>query len=358
LFKPFDETTECGQLGWYDEQTLDVEAVHAMAPGANIMYVGAQDCGDGLDTAINWIVQTDAASIVSDSWGMDGEDGLGTEYAVESKMFLQAKAEGIGFYFSSGDNGDNKLLQKTATAQPDYPASDANVTAVGGTSLGINANGSYGFETGWGTDVDKVNFGTTPATYASAVPGTFKFGAGGGTSKLVPQPSYQVGAVPDSLAQVNGSLRMRVVPDVAAVADPYTGFAVGETVNGIFTVDPFGGTSLACPLFAGLQALASQGRSVPIGFANPLLYSLPKAAFHDVTAPAHDIALASTDGSEIVTLGRDSSLTTTSGFDNITGRGSPIGPVLIVDESPHAWPKLPVAPPSTRHSIVAAVAAF
>ena len=347
LFPPYDLTgvNDCDQTGWYGEQTLDVEAVHAMAPAANVLYVGAKDCADGLDSAINWVVQNHAASIVSDSWGSAGEDGLGSEFVSEAKLFLQAKAEGIGFYFSSGDDGDNQVVGNTSQPEPDYPASDANVTSVGGTSLSVNSNGTYGFETGWGTDRALVNFGTTPATYSGSLPGTFVFGAGGGTSTLVQQPSYQSGVVPDGLAQANGSTRMRVVPDVSAVADPYTGFAVGQTVNKVFGIDSYGGTSLACPLFVGLQALASQGRGISIGFANPLLYSLPASAFHDVVNPASTSALAWPDGSELITLGQDTSLQTTAGFDDVTGRGSPVGAVLIAGESHKSRLGSPVSAP-------------
>ena len=88
---------------------------------------------------------------------------------------------------------------------------------------------------------------------------------------------------------------MRVVPDVAAVGDPETGLAI--VFQG--AVEVIGGTSLACPVFAGIQALASQHRRFPIGFANPLLYvlGLGRHVFHDVTAPAQPTAMMTQSGS-------------------------------------------------------------
>ncbi len=273
-FTPFSEQSACGgEAGWNTEESLDVEAVHAMAPGANVHYVGAANCDAGIDDALNYVVENHVADIVSDSFGSTGEDNLGSELTTEHAIFVAAAAEGIGFYFSSGDDGDNVTLNKTLKAEPDYPASDPYVTGVGGTSLAITSSSSYQFETSWGDDVDPISGGRLTYT----MPGPFYYGAGGGVSALYSQPSYQAGIVPSSLAKGK-----RVVPDIAADADPATGFLI-EYDGDLYT---YGGTSLACPLIAGLQAVVSQGRIVPIGFANPALYALNGNAFHDVTAPA------------------------------------------------------------------------
>ena len=89
------------------------------------------------------MIQNHVANIVSNSYGFAGEDGLGDEVNVEHSMFIQAAAEGIGFYYSSGDDGDNFVFGNTARPEPDFPSSDPLVTAVGGTTLGLNANGNY-----------------------------------------------------------------------------------------------------------------------------------------------------------------------------------------------------------------------
>jgi subtilase family serine protease len=326
VFKPFGLQAECGgEEGWNGEETLDVEAVHSLAPGAKIHYVGARDCDQGIAEAINYVVQHKAADIVSNSYGNRGEDIPAAEIAKEHAMLVQAAAEGIGFYFSSGDSGDEVTLGNTPSAQPDYPASDPFATAVGGTSLGIDAAGQYQFETGWGTDVDRVDYTKTPPVYTEPVPGSFFFGAGGGTSTLFPQPSYQRGKVPAALSRQFGGAPARVVPDVAAIADPFTGFVIGETLGGQFRLDSIGGTSLACPVFAAIQAVASTGRRTPIGFANPLLYGLKSSVYHDVVPSRVPVAVATPSGSALVTFDRDSTLATLFGYDNVTGLGSPRG---------------------------------
>jgi subtilase family serine protease len=333
VFTPFQMQDECGgEAGWNGEQTLDVEAVHSLAPKAKIHYVGARDCDQGIDEAINYVVQNKAADIVSNSYGNLGEDIPASEIAKEHAMFVQAAAEGIGFYFSSGDSGDEVTLGNTLSAQPDYPASDAMVTAVGGTSLGVDAANQYQFETGWGTDRALVDYSGTVATYTTPPPGTFRYGAGGGTSTVFGQPSYQKGKVPSSLSRQYGGAPMRVSPDVAAVADPYTGFAIGQTVGGQFQLSTIGGTSLACPVFAAIQALASTGRQTAIGFANPLLYGLKSSVYHDVVPDRVPTAVATPTGSALITFDHDSTLATTFGYDNVTGLGSPRGTALLAGE--------------------------
>jgi subtilase family serine protease len=330
-FPPFGLQDECGgEAGWNTEESLDVEAVHALAPGANIHYIGASDCDTGIDTAVNYVIQNHVADIVSNSYGFVGEDGLGGEVALEDSMYVQAATEGIGFYFSSGDEGDNAVAGGTPHPEPDFPASDPWVTGVGGTSLAVKASGAYDFETAWGDYLDSVNFSTSPSSYSKPLPGEFWAGGGGGVSRLFGQPNYQRLDVPTSLAELNGSTPMRVVPDVAAVADPETGFLI--RFDG--TDYQYGGTSLACPVFAGIQALVSQGRRHPLGFANPSLYliGLAQGMFHDVKAPRSTLALMTTSGGTLVTLAKDTSLTSTRGYDDTTGLGTPNGLAYLLAE--------------------------
>jgi subtilase family serine protease len=329
----------CGASGWYGEQTLDLEAVHAMAPAANLTYVGAASCGDAdLVDALNKINDGHLADIVSDSWG---EPELASDPAMDpvyNKVFMTGALEGIGYYFSSGDGGDEKAA--TGAKQTDMPASLAWVTAVGGTALAVGAEGQYLFETGWGTD--KALLAPSGTSWAS-LPGTFLAGAGGGTSSRVAQPSYQAPVVPSSLSLISGSAH-RVVPDIAAVADSSTGFLVGQTQtfpSGTTAYSEYrvGGTSLAAPVIAGIQALAQQEAGGPLGFANPAIYDrYGTQALHDVTDHPYGkkVELAevrldygnSVDAStgtvtSLRTLGHDSSLQATPGYDDVTGVGSP-----------------------------------
>jgi subtilase family serine protease len=329
-----------GAVGWHVEQTLDVEAMHGVAPGVHIAFFGAANCDTAIDTELNRIVQTQAARIVSNSFGFAGEGGLGSEVALERSIFVQGALEGIGFYFSTGDWGDNTPLGDPV-AEADYPATDPMATAVGGTSLALNRSRHYKFETDWGNLVDPVNFKVTPARYQVPLPGVFGGAGGGGASRLFIQPLYQNGVVPVGLAtQHGGSTPMRVTPDVATVGDPETGYlicfdtprsAAGGRCPDSATF-PIGGTSLSCPVFAAIQALASQGRVNPIGFANPALYTMPEAAFHDVrpsNAPAHPLAMVTDSGKTLITMATNTSLTDAPGFDDTTGLGTPRGRTFL-----------------------------
>jgi subtilase family serine protease len=328
---------KCDQLGWYGEETLDVEAVHAMAPGAHILYVGGADCLDPtLDVALNAVVAHGWAQIVSNSYGDIGEEVPADEVAAFQEIAIQAATEGIGLYFSSGDDGDE--TDNLPHPEADFSASSDWVTAVGGTSLGVDANNQVALQTGWETGKSTL-VGTD---YTPPAPGAFLYGSGGGRSMLFKQPAYQAGVVPDSLSvPANGGQAMRVVPDISMDGDPNTGMLVGQTQkfpDGVY-YDQYriGGTSLASPLFAGVMALADdlQG-GPPHGFINPALYKLYRtSAITDVQhANAADVRvdfINGTDGKKgTVTSVRTFdfgglSIHTMPGYDNTTGLGVPNG---------------------------------
>ncbi|WP_353942201.1 S53 family peptidase [Streptomyces sp. HUAS MG91] len=338
LPKNYTKTEECGASGWYGEETLDVEAVHALAPQADITYVGAASCyDDDLLDSLQKVVDKHLADIVSNSWG-DIEANQTPELATAYDQVFQLGAiQGIGFYFSSGDNGDE--VANTGTKQVDTPANSAWVTAVGGTSLAVGKHEKYQFETGWGTL--KANLSDDGKSW-TGFPGAYTSGAGGGTSKTVAQPFYQKGVVPKSLSSANGG-NNRVVPDISAVADPNTGFLVGQTQtlpDGSLGYDEYriGGTSLAAPVIAGVQALAQQTRGGrAIGFANPAIYDhYGSKIYHDVTdkPTGKDLAVARVDFANgfdaadglltsVRSLGKDASLKAVRGYDDVTGVGSP-----------------------------------
>ncbi|MFI5063864.1 MAG: protease pro-enzyme activation domain-containing protein [Streptosporangiales bacterium] len=291
---------QCDASGWYGEQTLDVESVHGMAPDANVRFVAARSCQDSdLLAALREIVQKNLASIVSDSWGEPAASATLT--AAFDTTFETGAAQGIGFFFSSGDSGYEGPGEDPGGStqdQVDYPTSSPYVTSVGGTSLAIGKYNGYRWETSWGTIIDPLAKGgkkwqyTPPGPYPAGYDGS----SGGGVSTVYPQPSYQASVVPTSLSEsVPGggttTTPMRVVPDVSALADPSTGILVGQTTlqpNGktyAFSLSRIGGTSVACPVFAGIQADAQQaaghGR---LGFANYAIYQrYGSNAFHDVT---------------------------------------------------------------------------
>jgi len=293
--------TECDASGWYGEQTLDVESVHGMAPDATVRYVGARSCDDAdLLAAEGAIVTSNLASIVSNSWGEPSVDAT-LAYAFDYTFELGA-LEGIGFFFSSGDNGYEGPGEDPGGStqdQVDYPTSSPYVTSVGGTSLAIGKHKNYQWETSWGTIIDPLVHTSKGSHWEYTPPGPYPAGydgsSGGGVSTVYPQPSYQAGVVPTSLAESlpgggTSSTPLRVVPDVSALADPSTGILVGQTTlqpNGKtyrFSLSRIGGTSVACPTFAGIQADAQQAAGGRLGFANPAIYArFGSSAFHDVT---------------------------------------------------------------------------
>src|SRR6267143_1639339 len=170
--------------GWYGEETLDIEAVHGMAPAAKIVYVGAPNNYQDLDAAMNHVVDRHLAQIVTNSYGFNTEFlPVGYIKPFEDTL-IQAAIEGIGVYFSSGDNGDETSTQGFAT--PDWPASSPWVTAVGGTSLGVSASNTRAVETGWGTSTYSCNQSTLVCSRTGGLEG-----AGGGVSATFPDPPYK-----------------------------------------------------------------------------------------------------------------------------------------------------------------------
>jgi subtilase family serine protease len=332
---------QCDAAGWYGEQTLDVEAVHAMAPGSDILYVGASDCQDSsLDIALNTVVSRNLAQVVSNSYGDLGEDVPVDEVHIYQLIALQAALQGIGLYFSSGDSGDE--VANLGAPSADFPASVPWVTAVGGTSIGIDKSGERVVETGWETGISSL----TDGVYDPPAPGDYLYGSGGGTSVLFTEPAYQKGVVPDALARQNqaGNARGRVVPDISMVGDPNTGMLVGETQtfsDGVY-YDQYriGGTSLSSPLFAGYIAIGNQINHRRLGFINPAIYRFGvggsiKDVKHETAA---DVRVDYVNGENAA----DGNLTsvrtfdwphltihTTKGYDNVTGLGSPAGEALL-----------------------------
>jgi subtilase family serine protease len=312
-----DPNNPCGPTGWWTEQSLDVAAVHGMAPGANIVYIGSADCNTSLDVALWTTLYNHLADVVTNSYGFNGEAIAPGQAAADDQALLAGAAQGMTVLFSSGDSGD--LASLNGVASGSWPATSPWVTGVGGTHLEITGNGAKA-EYGWGTYraylagamvnsatsitdsgvLTTSNFGFTYDDYA------FYSGSGGGISLLEVQPAYQAAAVSHNLATTlnlasgfTESLpsAQRVSPDIAMDADPYTGYLFGQTFtiagNAIndagctpiagstteeYCENGIGGTSLSSPLMAGVIAIMNQQRQSVgqpmIGFANPLLYSV------------------------------------------------------------------------------------
>jgi subtilase family serine protease len=326
-YPKFNVVPECAPSNSFPEEALDIEAVHAMAPQAKIRFYAAADCYDtSLIDNLGRIVDDNKVQVVSNSWGGNSAGEAAGSIAAYEQIFMQGALQGISFMFSSGDNGDE--LAATGLKQTDYPTSDPYVTSVGGTATAIDANGNLAWQTGWGTN--KYTLAANGKSWTSV---GYLYGAGGGYSSLFDRPAYQNGVVPTSAPPG------RAVPDVAMDADPTTGMLIGLTQQfpdgahyGEFRE---GGTSLASPLFAGMTALAVQSAGGAVGFLNPVVYGQAKSGnFTDVQGAPVDAGAVRPDYANTVdpsggilysvrTFDQDATLTTTPGWDDVTGIGSP-----------------------------------
>jgi subtilase family serine protease len=294
---PFDPN-DANQVGWSGEITLDVEWAHAIAPGATIDLVLAKSNQDGdILSATQYAVDHNLGDVISQSFG-EGETCMDPALlAAQHALFRQATAKGITLLASSGDQGsaqptcDGSDFFKSAST----PASDPNVTGVGGTRLVADSAGVYQSETTW----NEVS--------------TFGAAGGGGFSTVYGTPSYQHRL----------HLPSRGVPDVAYNAAINGGvLAVWSVPLGAPAFFLFGGTSAGSPQWAGLVADADQLNGGRIGLLNNRLYgwatsaSLRSRLFHDITTGNNS-------------FGSITGFAAVPGWDAATGVGSPKANTLV-----------------------------
>ena len=291
--------------GQTSESTMDIETVHEIAPDAKIVYInlgGSQFAND--TTAGTFLAAFQLANkqwpgaIWSLSLGLCESDPTWNSSDLEmiNDAVGAAEQNNTSTFGSSGDMGGLECTPENAYGEApqsswqgvQVPASLPDVTGVGGTSLSTTANGSYVGETTWSEPL-------------------LSQGTGGGPSSIFARPSWQTDPGTGGQYDIDNG---REVPDVAADADPATGTVIVE--NGQKTQG--GGTSLSAPIWAGFTALIDQYLTShgghPVGFFNPLLYSLSDGSpsyppFHDITAGGNDFYLAG------------------NGYDMATGLGSP-----------------------------------
>lgn len=342
--------------GWNTEIAIDLQSAHSIAPLAKIIVVAAagQDNED-LQGAIDYVRSHHLANVVSNSWGVDEEMLAGPlELASFDALLEKAAAQGVSVHFASGDGGDDGF--GTPIGSPEVPADNPYSTAVGGTSILNDPSGTGYEELGWGMDQTVLaNNGLVVPPDQTGLYG----GAGGGESIWYAKPSWQA-ALPGSGRQV---------PDVSALADPFTGVAIVITVDGVQEVQAgWGGTSLACPIFSAFWALANQSAGHSLGQAARRIAAFSGDQMIDIVphssptnaagtifdqAGAHYYSPADlfsdslytttkfisavwplgTDTGVDLSFGTDSSLTVTKGWDNVTGFGVPNGLAFITGAS-------------------------
>ena len=313
---PFD-INDGNQFGWAVETTLDVEWAHAMAPGANIVLaVAASNNDSDILNTTQYVVDHNLGDVISQSFGEAEACMDPALLSQQHAVFASAVSKGITLFASSGDSG---AAQPTCTGDgalfaASTPASDPNVTGVGGTTLTADpATGAYQSETAW-----TEPFGCNPP----AVDPSDVNCSGGGFSSIYARPGYQ------NALQKNAA---RGVPDVAYNAGVSGGVLIRSQVINEFIGLPdsapvffiIGGTSAGSPQWAGLAAVADQLGHHRMGNINPALYSIAQgkkqypAAFHDITIGNNDVA-------EI-----GGGYSTKAGWDPVTGLGTPNAAQLL-----------------------------
>ncbi len=270
------------------EVMLDIEIAGAIAPKAKIVVYFSHNTSQGFLDAITHAVHdtVNNPTIISISWG--GPESNWTEQAFQQfdQAFQAAAALGITVLVAAGDNGSSDGVDD-GEAHVDFPGSSPNVLTCGGTRL--NANDTTIFSEVVWNDPDG---GAT----------------GGGISDEFPVPAYQedAGIPPSANSSKNTG---RGVPDVAANADPATGYPV--RVDGEDVVA--GGTSAVAPLWAGLVARLNQAIGKPVGFLNPTLYGFDpqSGVFRDITE------------------GNNGAYSAGPGWDACSGLGAVVGTKLL-----------------------------
>jgi subtilase family serine protease len=312
----------------YGEEVLDAEVVHSIAPRSALTVVLVQE--NSLDSANQAVTASIAALRMGATEGgiisLSPAGQIGGEHCVDPAQLAQLNAalqtdadHHVTVVAATGDTGAAgepcALIDALSGGmrssfiprkEPTLVASDPLVLSAGGTTLeASHATGAWIGETTWG-----LPSGST---------GTGFQASSGGFSHLFNRPTYQNG--------VPGIGAYRGVPDVAADANPNTGFpVVTGTAGGRSTVSVHGGTSASAPTWAGIIALADQYAGRHLGFVNPAIYQIARSsryhqAFHDITAgPANTAKFPH---------GTITGYQAGPGWDPVTGWGSPNAQVVV-----------------------------
>ena len=243
------------------EDELDIEIALGLAPGiGRIDVYEAPNSGSGWIDLMATIASDNTDDAVSISWGScEAQSSLAAAQS-EDVYFQQMVAQGQNAFASSGDAAAYDCLPNDNSGvgdqeiSADDPAANPHVIGVGGTSLTATNTGAYSGETVW-------NSFSGPNSYS---------GSGGGYSRYWPAPTWQVSA------HVTGNQSWRVVPDIAANAEPSTGTLIycSSTVPGCGGWAYNGGTSAAAPTWGTLAALTDAIANTRVGSMTPALYAL------------------------------------------------------------------------------------
>ncbi len=311
------DTTDPGS----GEAALDIEQIIGLALRATIDVYQAPNTANGILDAYQAMVNNPATTIISTSWGAC-ETG-NTLPTLEAPIFASAAQHGISTFAAAGDSGSTDC--GTSALAVDDPASQPDVTGVGGTTLPNIA--APGGQFAWNSS--SMSAGVT----------------GGGFSAIWAEPTWQQAAAApaQTSAAAAGQLSCpaaasggycRGVPDISANADPYTGYIIYLTQNVTnpttnttspeLTASPWGGTSAAAPLWAAVTALINASPACNahnLGPMNPLLYQAAVKGMPGLT----NITSGNNDNTADNPLAY---FTAGRGYSPVTGLGTPVAATL------------------------------
>ncbi|WP_018332045.1 S53 family peptidase [Actinomycetospora chiangmaiensis] len=274
------------------EVLLDIEVAGALAPKAAVVVYFAPNTDAGFLDAVSQAAHASPTpAAISISWGQSEDEWSAQARTALDQAMADAATLGVVVTAAAGDDGSTDRAADNAV-HADFPASSPHALACGGTNLAADpSSGTVSSETVWNNGVGK---GAT----------------GGGVSDAFPVPSWQAGV---GVPTASGSGKAgRGVPDVAAVADPTTGYKV--RVDGQDLV--IGGTSAVAPLWAALATRLTQALGTPLGLLQPRLYGATTAG---AVAP----------GFRDITSGTNGAYSAGPGWDACTGLGVPVGSALL-----------------------------
>ncbi|MGI8577457.1 MAG: S53 family peptidase [Nocardioidaceae bacterium] len=272
------------------EVLLDIEVAGALAPSAAIIVYFAPNTDAGFLDAVSQAAHANPVpTALSISWGQSEDAWTGQARTALDQAFADAAALGVTVTAAAGDDGSADRATD-GKVHVDFPASSPHALACGGTHLDADAtSGAVTTETVWNNGVGQ---GAT----------------GGGVSDVFALPTWQQSAGVPTASGSGG----RGVPDVAADADPRTGYQVRVDGND----EVIGGTSAVSPLWAALVARLVQATGKKLGLLQPTLYA-------GVTAGQ----VAS--GFRDITQGDNGAYSAGPGWDPCTGLGVPDGVQLL-----------------------------
>lgn len=282
------------------EESNDVIQILSMSPGAPVLIVYEDTSNNADINMFDAYANDDLAKQTSMSFGIGNGNA-----AADEQAFQQMHAQGQNFFLASGDEGAN-------LGAGGWPGYSQYVTDVGGTDLTtVSAGGAWSSEIGW------VGSGTGWCDTTIVNGPCYKVDNAG-------IPTYQ-SQISSTISAAGGSLKYRDVPDVSADANTDSFWCATGTCQG-----GLGGTSLAAPRWAGFLALANEQAAAngdTIGFLNPLVYTIGQGSSY--TTAFHDITTGSNPSGSTVPTCCIGTFTAMTGFDMVTGWGTPNGQGMI-----------------------------